>query len=1216
MSQVLFDSGPVVGELAELLYRECNGNPFFTQEMIRSLVDGGAVFYREQHWHIDADRMSSAALPKNFLDAVLRRIENLESRDAELLSIAAVIGAKFPVGLVFELTRKRFSRDEVFMIVAGAKRHGFLDEDVHERGTLFFLHDRVREAFIERLPEDFRRKTHAAIGRELENLHRDDTDAVVFELAHHFIEAGLEEKTLQYAYPAGFKARDRYAYEDALGYFSIVGDIYRSRSMDAEYLAVAEVIGEVLIVLGRYREAIALFEAALDRQRDRYKRAVYRKHLSYAYYRSGDFPECERCARLGLSLIGERLPVTRFATLVSIVKELVVLTVSSVLPARWTYEKPRANSKRYRLINAYYAHLMIFYGVANVLSSIRTTLRIKHIAELKIGVSRELCMGWGGFASILMALPVFPLSEKYFAKSVTLAERLNDEWQKAWSIEYWGYENNWAGRYASAVERLSTSLGMFRQIGDHKELGMVLNALVQAFYYQAEYREMKARLDELIHLASESNDNYLLSAANIYLSQYYREMGMFDQAEQAAREAIRIGEENEIWFNACSARPDLARVYLSDEKIDAAIEVLREGIAMDDEHTGFGVLREFLRQYVVALYPTLAEAYLRKYRADPTMSRATVKRACRKAIKETKPWATHYGAALRAYAEYFGSIGREKRAEELFLTAIEHCTRIGRRYEAAVTRFAYSEFLRDHGREQEGMSVLESAYQEFLSIGAASYIRAAEALLQYEKKTEVSSAQRSLRLHQRMETILQATRDIASRLDVDDALAVSLARTMEATGAQRGCIFTVEGRRLRLRASQVADTALPLSYSSGIVKKVFTSRSTFLATNATTDDATAGYASVTEQELKSVLAVPVFVHEKAVGVCYLDNPLTTGVFNEEHVALVEGIMGSAAIAIDNAALYNKQRFMTESFQLYVPREQIDEVDRGKRPTLGGTAQDVVVGFEDIRNFTGISELIGAADTFGLINAYFTYSGKTISENGGRTNRYLGDARLMLFEPDSILAAVKGAHELHIRLRRFNAIRVRRIESGDWTYGGKEIVKTINTGIGMEIGTVMIGNVGDPTRMDFSVIGDPVNTASRLENLTKLYRTPIIISENVHEQIASEAESVGLLSRRIDQVRVRGKTKPFAIFELFSCLDKRTVESRIATADRFDEALSLYLMTGSPELVRKNRRAAVALFTEILAKHNDDVARVLHRRIVDLLHANTAEWDGVYTQLES
>jgi adenylate cyclase len=463
---------------------------------------------------------------------------------------------------------------------------------------------------------------------------------------------------------------------------------------------------------------------------------------------------------------------------------------------------------------------------------------------------------------------------------------------------------------------------------------------------------------------------------------------------------------------------------------------------------------------------------------------------------------------------------------------------------------------------------------------------------------------------------------------------------MEATGAQRGFIFTVdvgkshadaerlEHRRMRMRVSQLADPALRRDYSKNIIKKVYETKKTLLSTSAAEEEVTSAYISVAAHELKSVLAVPISIRNKVMGVCYLDNPLSAGVFNDNHVALVEGIMNSAAIALENAGLYEKQKFMSDSFQLYVPKEKIEEVERGIRPALGGATRDVIVGFEDIRDFTAISEKIGAGDTFGLINAYFTFSGDAISAEGGKTNRYLGDARLMIFDPAAPASSVKALQRLRFKLSDFNRMREENIINGRWTYGGKPVIPSINTGLGLDFGSVMAGNVGDPQRMDFTVIGDPVNTAARLESLTKVYRTPILISENVYTLIKNEAASQGILLRKIDQIKVKGKTQPLGIYEVYSYYNDELVELRESHGEMFNEALSCYFCCGSAEECERHWKKAIELFNAInslcrtkmkperlLDGQGDYVAYVLSNRLSEMLQNKPAYWDGVYTYKE-
>ncbi|MEX1108687.1 MAG: adenylate/guanylate cyclase domain-containing protein, partial [Dongiaceae bacterium] len=187
--------------------------------------------------------------------------------------------------------------------------------------------------------------------------------------------------------------------------------------------------------------------------------------------------------------------------------------------------------------------------------------------------------------------------------------------------------------------------------------------------------------------------------------------------------------------------------------------------------------------------------------------------------------------------------------------------------------------------------------------------------------------------------------------------------------------------------------------------------------------------------------------------------------------------------------------------------------------LSGTTQDVSILFSDIRGFTSLSERIGATDMVKVLNAYFSDMVDVVFENNGTLDKFIGDAIMAVFgapfqSPDDADNAVKAAIEMMHRLKLFN--KARHLDG----------ISTIDIGVGIDTGSVIAGTIGSPKRMEYTVIGDHVNLASRIESINKVYGTNILISEFTKQRLKSDFKS-----REIDMVRVSGIEEPVRIYEV-------------------------------------------------------------------------------------
>ena len=187
--------------------------------------------------------------------------------------------------------------------------------------------------------------------------------------------------------------------------------------------------------------------------------------------------------------------------------------------------------------------------------------------------------------------------------------------------------------------------------------------------------------------------------------------------------------------------------------------------------------------------------------------------------------------------------------------------------------------------------------------------------------------------------------------------------------------------------------------------------------------------------------------------------------------------------------------------------------------LGGKRAIVTVLFSDIRGFTSLSEKMSAEEVSMILNEYFAEMEPIISKYNGVINKFIGDAVMAIFgEPiqdiNHAQNAVKCAYEM---LKKVEYLREK------WLFEGKP---KIEIGIGINTGEVFIGNIGTETRMEYTVIGDTVNLASRIESYNKVYKTNLLVSSSTYSSISDIADVI-----KISEVQIRGKSKKMNIYEV-------------------------------------------------------------------------------------
>ncbi len=288
-----------------------------------------------------------------------------------------------------------------------------------------------------------------------------------------------------------------------------------------------------------------------------------------------------------------------------------------------------------------------------------------------------------------------------------------------------------------------------------------------------------------------------------------------------------------------------------------------------------------------------------------------------------------------------------------------------------------------------------------------------------------------------------------------------------------------------------------------------------------------------------------------------------------------------------------KRTIRKSFSQVVPPGIIAliEKDPDKYLRPGGDMMELTVMFSDIRGFTTISEGLSPDELVRLLNEYLGAMTDILFANLGTLDKYIGDAIMGFWgapypQADHAESACHCAIEMSRALVALNE---------KWK---QEDRPPIATGIGLNTGEVNFCRMGYAKRLSWTVMGDNVNLASRLEGITKQYQIQIVISENTYEAVAGK-----FVCRELDKIKVKGKNQPVTIYELLDVAAARPKYE--ALLNGFNRAMQAYRS--------QNWREASAQFGELLGTYPDDgPTRVFLQRALEYMEtAPESDWDGVY-----
>jgi len=315
---------------------------------------------------------------------------------------------------------------------------------------------------------------------------------------------------------------------------------------------------------------------------------------------------------------------------------------------------------------------------------------------------------------------------------------------------------------------------------------------------------------------------------------------------------------------------------------------------------------------------------------------------------------------------------------------------------------------------------------------------------------------------------------------------------------------------------------------------------------------------------------------------------------------IAAFLPTATLTVNYAAIVSYRFFFEErerkkvhgTFQQYVAPSIINQLlEHPEQLRLGGEERELTAMFSDIRGFTSISEGMAPGALVELLNEHLSEMTEVIFQYWGTLDKYIGDSIMAFWgapypQPDHQERACKAGIAM---LKALQVLQVR------WKAQGKP---QLNIGIGINTGPMLVGNMGSKRRFNFTIMGDNVNLASRLEGLNKEFGTRLIVSETTYQAVQGK-----MLARELDLIRVTGKTRPVRIYELLGFAEEGGKVRQLV--ERFHPALEAY-RSGQWE-------TAIGMFGELLRDYPEDgPTRVFVQRCWNLIEQPPGgEWDGVY-----
>ncbi len=574
----------------ERVFRETDGTPFFIEEVMRALVESGAVRVRGGRWSA-GENIGALEIPSGMAEVLARRLSFLDERSREVLIVMAVCGS--PVPAVVLQRGAGLGAVELFNALGDLVRRRLAIQIVGDGVRYRVGHDRMRALLYGRLTDEERMSWHRAVGEALEAVAGDD-ERPVLELARHFFVAGDRDKALHYSVEGGKRAMAGFAFDLAIQLFGQARSLVLETGIASPSLQqIDEWLGDCHAIQGRHEESLACYHrassagdesgtATLDGARIRWK-------VGLVMMTRDDWHEAARESWAAIRALGGREPRTWLGFLAGTLVEGVRHLFHRVFPRlvrRWVTPAQR---KRLQEMTAAYDRLVIAYAMLDPFRAGLVTLRASNLSDF-LGPSTCACEAKSEMC--ILARVLFPrwATYRYGLQALEMARDLGSVWHEADAHRAIGVSASFAGHALDAANHFEEALGGFEQCRDFFWTSICHLLLFSSYYKLGRLHDALACLDRgrAVLRRVEGSHPYQrrLDAAACWL---HAQMGnmVADDAVQRMREILpRHSEAGDMLFAAAATWME-GELLLRAGQHERAIEVLEQATAPGERRLAF-----------------------------------------------------------------------------------------------------------------------------------------------------------------------------------------------------------------------------------------------------------------------------------------------------------------------------------------------------------------------------------------------------------------------------------------------------------------------------------------------------------------------------------------------------------------------------------------------------------------------------------------------------
>ncbi|MBA2656003.1 MAG: AAA family ATPase [Tatlockia sp.] len=1152
-------------ELAEISFKKTGGNPFFLTQFLSDLHKDNLFHFdvNTNHYKWDLEEVLKRSASINIVELMVDKIAKLPSKIQFMLQVASCIGSHFNLDLLAKLCNT--TRDDILYALQEVVVEGYIftTGEYYKATSFNFMHDRIQEAANLSLSEGERKQIHFQLATLLLKKHKASTSTnLLLTIADHYLiwtkGVPLERIPRKLAFKmanihllAAKQAKSAAASDSALTYINHALRLMDAKAWHTDYEFMFELYVEATenAYLGsRFKDMEYYVEIALTHANNILDEIKIRKSQLLAYAGQGKYGLTIDIGKLVLAKLGVEFP-TRINPLHIISAMLNIKRLTMFKPIASLIDLPEMSNE---LQVAKISLLRILVPACYRFNS--------NLFALVVCKMVTLCLQYGNTKEAYSSYAAYGTIQSGFLGNYELGYQLGKL-----SLDLINHRPGAIARSEAETVCANASFIMHWKAPVQESISTLVKHFARCFELgtpdYAAYSIMPAviymflagyKLPELLLSINE----YKLRAQSFVDFKNFKFFNLLDFYGQKISQFIE--QDNSTTVSPKSTTVD----FLINQKDKTILFVsflfkLIQYYQNEDYQSAYESLdkssiseKDALGTFIVPTYHFyIALIHFKIYKSAKWGSKVKIRKVLKRNLALMRKWSKFApGNHLQKYellaAEWEAVVSNKpEKAALLYEKALKSAKINGFLNDEAVIRESAAQFNYDRGQSAVAQWYMEGARYCYLLWGATAKVAQLDTHYHLSSNSDLHLAEtesfsrnfkdgsQSLQI----QTLLKFSQRISSSLDLKDVLQQLMHFIMESAGAEKSYLLLNQNNQYFIEAEgsigskktkvlesrEMHDNLLPIS----LINYVANTKETLRFDNAvnSTQFLTDNY--IKTNKLKSVCCIPLLNKGICSGIIYMENNLAEGVFTKKQQDFLYLLSSQIAICIDNAKLFsqtnelNKELVkLNQAYESFVPHDILNLLNKKDivEVKLGDHIQKVMtVMFVDIRNFTHLSETLTPQQNFDFVNDYLSIMSPIIRKYNGFVDKYIGDA-IMAIYPVCADDAVQCALEMLDSLAKYNKQMIKKGQ-------------TIAIGIGINTGSVMLGTIGEVLRMNATVISDAVNIASRVQYLTKKYKTNILITDATRENLKNPSRYPMKVIE--EQVIVRGKTKSLKLYKL-------------------------------------------------------------------------------------